>query len=95
MSPEDRRGNPDVLRHAIDTGRTGAKVDFPDPAAAPLGTDDEAAGTPPTVGQVAASLAQESSSVQEPARASSNWPIWILLIVIAAVAAVVIATLAL
>jgi hypothetical protein len=26
--------------------RTGDKVDWPDPAMAPLGTDDEAAGTP-------------------------------------------------
>jgi hypothetical protein len=36
------------LRHDIDSGRTGSKVNFPDPAAAPLGTDDEAAGTPPS-----------------------------------------------
>ena len=37
---------PDELRHAIDRGATGEKVSFPDPAAAPLGTDEEAAGTP-------------------------------------------------
>jgi hypothetical protein len=35
------------LRDDIDAGRTGDKVDWPDPAAAPLGTDEEAAGTPP------------------------------------------------
>lgn len=35
------------LRAAIDRGETGDKVAFPDPAAAPLGTDDEAAGTGP------------------------------------------------
>jgi len=34
------------LRHDIDQGRTGDKVRFPDPAVAPLGTDEEAAGTP-------------------------------------------------
>jgi len=34
------------LRADIDAGRTGDKVDWPDPAAVPLGTDDEAAGTP-------------------------------------------------
>lgn len=34
------------LRQAIDTGRTGDKICHPDPAAAPLGTDEEAAGTP-------------------------------------------------
>lgn len=33
------------LRRDIDSGRTGDKVAAPDPAAAPLGTDDEAAGT--------------------------------------------------
>lgn len=34
------------LRGDIDRGLTGDKVAFADPAAAPLGTDDEAAGTP-------------------------------------------------
>jgi hypothetical protein len=34
------------LRHDIDSGRTGDKVAVSDPAAAPLGTDEEAAGTP-------------------------------------------------
>ena len=38
----------DKLRHDIDRGRGGDKVDASDPAAAPLGTDDEAAGTPPS-----------------------------------------------
>lgn len=37
----------DRIRADISAGRTGEKVNFPDPAAAPLGTDDEAAGTPP------------------------------------------------
>lgn len=36
------------LRSDIDKGRAGSKVDYPDPATAPLGTDDEAAGTPPS-----------------------------------------------
>src|SRR6266849_3219339 len=34
------------LRDDIDGGRTGDKIDWPDPAAVPLGTDEEAAGTP-------------------------------------------------
>jgi hypothetical protein len=33
------------FRNRIDRGETGDKVAFPDPAAAPLGTDEEAAGT--------------------------------------------------
>jgi hypothetical protein len=40
--------NADQLRHEIDRGETRDKVAYPDPAAAPLGTDDEAAGTPPS-----------------------------------------------
>ncbi|PRH83989.1 hypothetical protein C5L14_29440 [Labrys okinawensis] len=40
--------NIDQLRARIDQGRNGDKIPFPDPAAAPLGTDDEAADTPPT-----------------------------------------------
>jgi hypothetical protein len=36
------------LRDDIDRGLTGDKVRAIDPAAAPLGTDDEAAGTPPS-----------------------------------------------
>lgn len=38
----------DSLRRDIDRGVTGDKVPGNDPAAAPLGTDDEAAGAPPT-----------------------------------------------
>lgn len=40
------------LRDEIDRGGTGDKVAFPDPAAAPLGTDAEAGGSPPTVAEV-------------------------------------------
>ena len=36
------------LKNDIDSGRTGDKTSGFDPAAAPLGTDDEAAGTPPS-----------------------------------------------
>lgn len=38
----------DQLRDRIDKGLTGEKVSMRDPAAAPLGTDAEAAGVPPT-----------------------------------------------
>ena len=34
------------IRHNIDQGRSGDKVRGSDPAVAPLGTDEEAAGTP-------------------------------------------------
>lgn len=53
MSKPDEPGpTSDRLRHDIDRGRTGDKVDHPDPAAAPLGTDDEAAGDPATTEQI-------------------------------------------
>jgi hypothetical protein len=51
----------DELRVDIDSGSTGDKVDWPDPATAPLGTDDEAAGTPPLRERVELALRQELS----------------------------------
>ncbi len=47
------------LRQDIDQGRAGSKVNNPDPAAAPLGTDDEAAGVPPSAVAVEAARRQE------------------------------------
>jgi hypothetical protein len=47
------------LRIAIDQGHAGSKVDATDPAAAPLGTDDEAGGTPNTIAQVRLAAAHE------------------------------------
>jgi hypothetical protein len=54
------------LRADIDQGRTGSKVDHPDPAAAPLGTDEEAAGTPPEAAAIAAARREEASLVRSP-----------------------------
>lgn len=45
--------NPQQLKAAIDTGRTGDKIDQGfDPGLSSLGTDDEAAGSPNTPAQV-------------------------------------------
>lgn len=49
----------DQLRDHIDRGHTGDKVAYPDPSAAPLGTDDEAGGHPPAGEQVASALRYE------------------------------------
>jgi hypothetical protein len=46
MAVESKLRTIEQLRHDIDSGRTGDKVAVGDPAAAPLGADDEAAGTP-------------------------------------------------
>jgi hypothetical protein len=43
----NRPPSTDQLRDEIDRGRLGDKVIAADPAAAPLGTDDEASGRPP------------------------------------------------
>jgi hypothetical protein len=63
MAPHARwkGGTTDELRVDIDSGWTGDKVDWPDPAAAPLGTDDEAAGTPPSRERAELALRQELS----------------------------------
>lgn len=66
-SPEPGyRLDPDVpiettsqLRIAIDQAQAGSRVDVTDPAAAPLGTDDEAAGNPDSTAQVRLAAAHE------------------------------------
>ena len=57
--PPRKGPNSAHLRDAIDRGRTGSKVPARDPSAAPLGTDDEAAGTPPTTEEVKMALRHE------------------------------------
>ena len=54
--------NADQLRAAIDSGKTGDKVAFPDPAAAPLGTDAEAAGAPPASDELHQAFTAETGS---------------------------------
>src|SRR5690348_8896044 len=65
------------LRDDIDRGRTGEKVDWPDPAAAPLGTDDEAAGTPSQTGAINAlrhrERARPAESVSDRWRPHASW----------------------
>ena len=61
--PSERSGAAGAaqLRDRIDRGAGGDKVAFQDPAAAPLGTDDEAAGTPPSARQVSTAMLQEAN----------------------------------
>jgi hypothetical protein len=58
------------LRHDIDSGQTGDKVSFPDPAAAPLGADSEAGGASPTKGEI------EHAQRYETGRSISHKPAW-------------------
>lgn len=59
VSPTPDDMTVDSLRHALDRGQGGDKVNFVDPAAAPLGTDDEAAGFPPTREEIRMAAARE------------------------------------
>jgi hypothetical protein len=59
LHPDTPIETTEQLRIAIDQGRGGNKVDATDPAAAPLGTDDEAGGSPNTAAQVRSAAAQE------------------------------------
>jgi len=60
------------LKGDIDKGRTGDKVASYDPGAAPLGTDDEAAGTPDTPDRVALAIRQELENGRTSGRAASQ-----------------------
>jgi len=68
---------PSQLRADIDSGKTGDKVAWPDPAAAPLGTDEEAAGTPISSEAVATARAQERTPLTQPRR-DPGLAIWLL-----------------
>ena len=52
----------DRLRHDIDEGEAGDKKGYPDAAASPLGTDDEASGFPNTEAQVERAQAAETAN---------------------------------
>jgi len=94
-TPQDRANpNTDMLRAEIDAGRTRDKVAVSDPAAAPLGTDDEAAGMSPRPAEVAEAMHYETSTpTEEPDRSflQRTWP-WILaVLVVIAIFAVLLA----
>jgi hypothetical protein len=83
-----QQGNVDELRADIDRGRTGDKVDAPDPAAAPLGTDEEAAGTPISQDAVALARAVERARPHPPPRKRAGLgAAWVLVCFVLAFAA--------
>lgn len=61
--PDPERGGAvaDDLRARIDAGQTADKVNYPDPAAVPLGTDAEAAGTPTDAAAMRRAAAKETA----------------------------------
>ena len=78
MASEPKRPTVDQLRRDIDTGRTGEKVPWPDPASAPLGTDDEAAGDPVRSRSVEQARRQERGPGQPPAHSGVGHA-WIII----------------
>lgn len=64
----------DQLSFEIDSGRTRRKVSAPDPAAVPLGTDEEAAGTP--VSPHAAALAKQEEVDAPPKSNEDGGAMW-------------------
>ena len=59
MRAADGQSTTAQLKDDINRGRTGDKVNLFDPASAPLGTDDEAAGTPASPTAVTAARVAE------------------------------------
>jgi hypothetical protein len=66
------------LRHGIASGQSGDKISNIDPAAAPLGTDDEAGGNPPTQQQLVQAAAHELQRKPKPPLQVERGPIAIM-----------------
>ncbi|HSP25698.1 MAG TPA: hypothetical protein VLQ65_11025 [Saliniramus sp.] len=105
-SPGESPARSEDLREDIDTGRTGDKVPFRDPAAAPLGADDEAAGHTPSSEEVALARAHETGTgggthpnATEQGRESFNaqggrpWPFIFIGLAVVAIGAIIVAVL--
>ena len=81
------------LRADIDRGQTGDKVDAPDPAAAPLGTDDEAGGWQAPPGTLDR-LREAETSGHERTRHGRGWgAAWILIGIIVLIGVCLVANL--
>lgn len=92
MALRDRHQTVEQLRADIDSGRTGDKVPGPDPASAPLGTDEEAAGTPLDSDAVARARRIESSGpAVSPERRRGLGFAWVIVAVAAVIAVLVVA----
>jgi hypothetical protein len=76
----DKRGSTvEQLRSDIDHGRTGDKVEGSDPAAAPLGADEEAAGTPLPTNVVNTARDLERQAPNGPREKGTLGAAWVLI----------------
>jgi hypothetical protein len=71
------------LRDDIDSGRTGDKVAATDHAAAPLGTDEEAAGTPVDPRIIAEVRQYECNRTANKSAISRPWTFWAVFVLVA------------
>ena len=71
--------NTERLRQNIDSGRTGDKVAGLDPAVAPLGADDEAAGTRQPAHEIASTGHRETMRPHETSDLPGLGHAWILI----------------
>jgi hypothetical protein len=69
------------IRADIDSGATAEKIGFPDPAAAPLGTDDEAAGTPLSIEQISMDAAARPPRPPTPQSDGRGFGIYVAIVV--------------
>lgn len=89
MTEKDRNSRPSTsaqLKDDINAGRTGDKVSAFDAAAAPLGTDEEAAGTPTPPEAWSEARRQEARVPRTDHRARAPWLVALSGIVLAAAA---------
>lgn len=96
----ENSGNAALLKENIDRGHTGDKVDVPDPAAAPLGTDAEAGGRPASPAELAEDQARQRMTAARAGDAipvagtrQTGWRFWPLAILLVVAIAVGIGTL--
>lgn len=61
------------IRNDTDTGKTGDKVNFPDPATVPLGTDEEAGGSSTSPDEIAESERRRSVTHPNKERPGSRY----------------------
>ena len=91
---EDPKSEPRTtarLKDDIDSGRTEDKVANFDLATSPLGTDDEAAGTPPSAERIAVAEETEADPVRySDPQQKGGWSVY-LLISVAIAAGVIVA----
>lgn len=72
MAQRERKADPGFERAATDGGHTRDKVAVSDPAAVPIQTDAESAGTPTAAAEAVASTKRQARTTAPPAPFAAN-----------------------